>query len=282
MKSLHVWNQDCKLQVWEAERKGETILFLHPQGGCSSIWKDMLPHFSENYHLVCMDLRGQGESDRAATGYDIETQCADILAVLDSLQIEKAHLIGNSLGGDFATFFAAKHPERMLTLINLDSAMIDYLGANGECDETREEVLEYYRNRERPGFDSREQFAAQARETWWDEWHPYYEKWFEHVSIYPLDDGQITYRIPNEINVQIMETVCDLRYEDAYQQMKCPVLFLPATNEQKLEEKLTLIERVREYFPCKVAMIPDSKHLMPIDQPDAVSQEILTFLKEKS
>lgn len=279
MKSVYVWNQECRLQVWESERKGQTILFLHPQGGCSSIWRDMLPHFSEDYHLVCMDLRGQGDSDRAASGYDIDTQCADILAVLEALHIEKAHLVGNSLGGDFATFFAAKHPERMLSLIHLDSGMIDYIGENGEHDLSREEVLTNARNRERTGYDTKEQFASHAKETW-TKWDPYYEKWFEHVSIYPMENGQITYRIPNDINVQIMETVCDLHYEEAYQQITCPVLFLPAADEPKLDVKLSLIDRVRDNFTSKVVIIPHSKHLMPIDQPLLASKEILTFLKE--
>lgn len=264
--------------MWEGERKGETILFLHPQGGTSSFWDEMLPYFSDEYHLVCMDLRGQGESERASTGYDIETQCRDILAVLDHLEIENAHLIGNSLGGDFATFFAAKVPDRTRSLCNLDSGMIDFIGPNGEREGTKEEILEQYRTRKVPAFERREQFLAYAKENWVP-WAPSYEKWFSHVSIYPLDNGLITYQIPKQINLQIMETVCDLHYEEAYRQIRCPVLFLPAEDEPKLDVKLALVERFKETLSCKVVVIPKSKHLMPIDQPEQVSREILAFLR---
>ncbi|TQK62437.1 alpha/beta hydrolase family protein [Brevibacillus sp. AG162] len=102
MKSLTVYQQETRLHVLEGERNGETILFLHPQGGTSSIWNDMLPYFSEDFHIICMDLRGHGQSEHAATGYDIGTQCEDIRAVLDHTGVERAHLIGNSLGGDRA------------------------------------------------------------------------------------------------------------------------------------------------------------------------------------
>lgn len=278
LKSVTVHNGMTRLQVWEGERNGETILFLHPQGSISTIWGKMLPYFSEQYHSVCMDLRGQGDSEKAASGYDIETQCRDILAVLDHLQVERAHLVGNSLGGDFATFFAATYPERTLSLINLDSAMIDYIGPNGESAETREEVLERFRKREIMAFDNREQMMEYAR-TYFTPWDSYWEGLMNHVGIYTVDNGRIAYQIPTHINLQIMETVCDLHYEqDAYPYVQCPILFLPAEAEKKLQEKLDLIERVSKHPKNKTVIIPGSRHLLPIDQPDQVSKEIIAFL----
>ncbi|MFS0558930.1 alpha/beta fold hydrolase [Brevibacillus sp. 179-C9.3 HS] len=278
MKQVTAYHQGTRLCGLEGERNGETILFLHPQGGTSSIWKDMLPYFSEDFHIICMDLRGHGQSEHAATGYDIGTQCEDIRAFLDHVGVQKAHVIGNSLGGDFATFFAAIYPDRVRSLINLDSGMIDFVGPNGEREGTKEEILEQYRKRIVPSFEHREEFAPYARQHW-HPWDPYYEKWFLHVTIYPLPDGLITYQIPTAINLQIMETVCDLHYEDAYAQIKCPVLFLPAESEPKLDVKLSLIQKVTSHPQSKTVVIPKSKHLMPIDQPIETSMEIVAFLK---
>ncbi|MBW5470195.1 alpha/beta fold hydrolase [Brevibacillus formosus] len=278
MKSLTVYQQGTRLHVLEGARNGETILFLHPQGGTSSIWNDMLPYFSEDFHIICMDLRGHGQSEHAATGYDIGTQCEDIRAVLDLTGVERAHLIGNSLGGDFATFFAATYPDRVRSLINLDSGMIDFVGPNGEREGSKADILEQYRKRAVPAFQHRKEFAPYARQHWYP-WDPYYEKWFQHVTIYPLSVGLITYQIPTAINLQIMETVCDLHYEDAYAQMRCPVLFLPAETEPKLDVKLSLIQKVTRHPQSKTVVIPNSKHLMPIDTPLATSMEILAFLK---
>jgi 2-succinyl-6-hydroxy-2,4-cyclohexadiene-1-carboxylate synthase len=281
MKSVTVYHQQTRLQVWEGERNGEAILFLHPQGGTSAFWKKILPYFSDDFHIICMDLRGHGNSDRAASGYDIDTQCLDFLAVLDHLQVEKAHLVGCSLGGDYATFFAAKYPERTLSLSNVDSGMIDYVGPNGERELTKEEVLEEYRQRKILEFQNYEQIVAFCKDKWIP-WDSYFEEWMQQVSIYQLDNGNITFQIPTHINVQIMETVCDLHYEEAYNKIQCPVLFLPAEDEPKLESKMALIERVKGSFPSKAVVIPQSKHFMPLNQPKQVSTEILTFLREFS
>lgn len=278
MKPMTIDQQGTKLHAWEGERNGPTILFLHPQGGSSSIWNDMLPYFSEDFHIICLDLRGHGQSELAATGYDIGTQCEDIRAVLDHAGVKKAHLVGNSLGGDFATFFAAAYPERVLSLVQLDSGMIDFIGPHGEREGSKAEILEQYRKRPVPSFREREEFVAYARQHW-QPWDPYYENWFEHVTIYPLPDGSITYQIPTAINLQIMETVCDLHYEDAYAHIKCPVLFLPAEAEPKLDVKLALIQQATTHPKSKTVIIPNAKHLLPIDVPIETSLEIVAFLK---
>ncbi|WP_429776645.1 alpha/beta fold hydrolase [Brevibacillus agri] len=97
MKPMTVDQQGTRLHAWEGQRNGPAILFLHLQGASSSIWNDMLPYFSEDFRTICLDLRGHGQSEQAATGYDIGTQCEDIQAVLDHAGVEKAHLAASRL-----------------------------------------------------------------------------------------------------------------------------------------------------------------------------------------
>ncbi|MGK5507185.1 hypothetical protein [Brevibacillus formosus] len=61
--------------------------------------------------------------------------------------------------------------------------------------------------------------------------------------------------------------------------MRCPVLFLPAETEPKLDVKLSLIQKVTRHPQSKTVVIPSSKQLIPIDTPIATSMEILAFLK---
>ncbi|GAB1531755.1 MULTISPECIES: alpha/beta fold hydrolase [Brevibacillus] len=61
--------------------------------------------------------------------------------------------------------------------------------------------------------------------------------------------------------------------------MRCPVLFLPAETESKLDVKLSLIQMVTRHPQSKTVVIPSSKHLIPIDTPIATSMEMLAFLK---
>jgi pimeloyl-ACP methyl ester carboxylesterase len=271
-----------KISVYEGTKKsGEVILFLHPQGSTAEIWQSALDFFNENYHVVLMDLRGHGRSGKPALGYDIHSQCVDILSVMDHLKIKRAHLVGNSLGGDIATAFAALYPDRVLSLTNIDSGMINYVGENGERDITKEQVIEEFKAREIKGFLSRDELNRYVRKVFPSAiWDGYFEHWFKYVSIFELEDGRISYQIPISINTQIMEMVCDLNYLELYKTITCPILFLPAEQEDKLSIKLQYIKEASKYTYTKTTVIPGSKHLMVLDQGQETFIELAEFLIE--
>jgi 2-succinyl-6-hydroxy-2,4-cyclohexadiene-1-carboxylate synthase len=274
-----VENNRTRIQVYEnMNHTGETIIFLHPQGSSSKIWRNADSYFAD-FRVILMDLRGHGGSERAKSGYDIDTQCLDILAVLDCFGVEKAHFVGNSLGGDIATAFAASYPNKVLSLTNIDSGMIDYIGVDGERQLNKEEVLMEFGNREIKSFASIEAMLKHVESVFPAEiWHSYFEEWFKFVSIYQLEDGRISYQIPVQINVQIMAMVCDLKYKNLYSDIKCPILFLPAETEDYLETKLAYIAEASKFTQTRTKIIPGSKHLMILNQYEEIYHEILKFI----
>ena len=76
------------------------------------------------HRLIAMDLRGRGESDAPAAGYNVQTHAADGLALLDAAGIERAALIGWSLGGKVGLAMAALHPARVSHLVALDPPLV--------------------------------------------------------------------------------------------------------------------------------------------------------------
>jgi pimeloyl-ACP methyl ester carboxylesterase len=268
-----------KIQFYESVNQSrEAIVFLHPQGSSSKVWRNVDDHFSD-YHVILMDLRGQGHSDRPESGYDIETYCSDILAVLDASDAVKAHFVGNSLGGDIATAFAAMYPDKVVSLTNIDSGMIDYIGVDGERHISKEEVLEEFRNRVIKSFATKEEILQYVESIFPKEsWNSYFEEWFKFVSIYDIENGRVSYQIPVGINTQIMAMVCDLHYKDLYRQITCPILFLPAEKEDHLQTKLTYIEEASKYTQTRLKIIPKSRHLMVLDQLNEVYREIYDFV----
>jgi 2-succinyl-6-hydroxy-2,4-cyclohexadiene-1-carboxylate synthase len=287
MEEKHLFGKviDCNgtnIQIYEGgNNSGDAIVFLHPQGSSSKIWENAITFFEKEYFVVLMDLRGHGESERAVSGYDIHTQCKDILSVLESLQINKVHLVGNSLGGDIATAFASIYQDKVLSLTNIDSGMIDYIGIDGERNQTKEQILEEFRNREMKCFTTKEELLEHVQSIFPKSlWDSYFEEWFKFVSIYEIGQGLISYQIPVQINSQIMAMVCDLQYKELYRNITCPILFLPAEKEDHLQTKLTYIEVASQYTKTKTKIIPHSKHLMILDQLVEVCKEIQNFLTE--
>lgn len=277
-----ILNKGTQIKVYEGSNKrGEPILFLHPQGSSSKVWEPFYHYFNKEYYVILMDLRGHGNSEKASFGYDIQTQCKDILAVLNELKINKIHLVGNSLGGDIATAFASIYPEYVMTLINIDSGMINYIGVKGERNLSKAKVVEEFKNREIKGFESKQDMYQYVQRSFPSSlWDSYFEEWFKYVSIYKLGDGRISYQIPTHINTQIMEMICDLKYTELYTSITCPILFLPAEQEDHLTIKLENIEVASHNTFTKTRIIPNSKHLMILNQAKEICQEITLFLNE--
>jgi pimeloyl-ACP methyl ester carboxylesterase len=74
---------------------------------------------------ILYDLRGHGRSERPATGYRLADHVADLLALLDALELPAATLVGNSFGGLLALAFAAAHPARVRGLVLVDGHLGD-------------------------------------------------------------------------------------------------------------------------------------------------------------
>jgi pimeloyl-ACP methyl ester carboxylesterase len=107
------------------EGKGEAVVLIHGWMGDSSMWgRDRSGNTKLNttgasgFQLIALDCRGHGKSDKPhdPEKYGAE-MAADVLRLLDHLQIEKAHLVGYSSGAFIAGKVAATHPERVLSVV---------------------------------------------------------------------------------------------------------------------------------------------------------------------
>lgn len=91
---------------------------IHGLTGNLAIWHfTTVPVFRKQYRITTYDLRGHGKSDMPPRGYTTKDMAEDLLGLMDTLGIEKAHLLGHSLGADIALHFALLYPDRVKKLI---------------------------------------------------------------------------------------------------------------------------------------------------------------------
>jgi 3-oxoadipate enol-lactonase len=104
------------------------IVFLHGVGSDKSVWRPQLDHFAKTRRAVAFDYPGYGESEfsKDATRDDY---AAAVLAAMDALGIERAHICGLSLGGVVAIALHAAAPDRSASLIIADSFAVHPEGA---------------------------------------------------------------------------------------------------------------------------------------------------------
>jgi pimeloyl-ACP methyl ester carboxylesterase len=115
MKTTHVNGIEL---AYDVQGQGEPVLFIH-----GAIWADFLRPLAEQpafsgFQRIRYHRRGYGESGGPAGDFDM--QAADIVALLDHLEVDRAHLIGHSEGAMIALVLAATHPDRVRSLALLE------------------------------------------------------------------------------------------------------------------------------------------------------------------
>jgi 3-oxoadipate enol-lactonase len=103
--------------AYEVRGTGEPVLMIHGLGYDRFGWGPAPDLLAEELEVVLFDNRGVGESDAPVGPYSAPMLAADALAVLDSLGLERAHVVGTSLGGMVAQELVLAHPERVTKLV---------------------------------------------------------------------------------------------------------------------------------------------------------------------
>ncbi|HZI21599.1 MAG TPA: alpha/beta fold hydrolase [Gemmatimonadales bacterium] len=102
---------------------GPAVMYLHGLGASMYAWrKNLAPIAAAGYRVVAFDNRGFGFSDKPASGYDNGSYVRLVVALLDSLHVPYAVLVGHSMGGAIAAQVALAHPERVRGLVLIGSA----------------------------------------------------------------------------------------------------------------------------------------------------------------
>lgn len=102
---------------YEVHGEGVPLLLIAGYGHHSLIWQNVVEELSKKYKVILFDNRGMGRSEIAAPPYTIEMMAQDTVALLDHLGIEKAHVIGHSMGGAITQQMAKEYPERLLSCV---------------------------------------------------------------------------------------------------------------------------------------------------------------------
>ena len=96
---------------------GFPVLFVSGLGGFGSFWKDQVPTFAMRFEVITFDHRGIGQSDESRIGYTIDRMAADVIKLMDRLEIGRSHIVGHSTGGAIAQILAIEHPNRLASVV---------------------------------------------------------------------------------------------------------------------------------------------------------------------
>jgi pimeloyl-ACP methyl ester carboxylesterase len=166
-KSGFVTSNGVRLHYLDWGGQGEAVVFLPGLGASAHAFDTLAPKLVDSFRVLALTPRAHGESATPDTTYTVADAAEDIRSLIDSLGIERTHLVGHSISGSAITRFAALHPRRVGKLVYLD-ATFDYGGSDeAEMDE---KVL----GRPWPdsGMSSMAEYREWARRYFYGTWSP--------------------------------------------------------------------------------------------------------------
>ena len=104
---------------YEIHGKGYPIIFIHGYGAKKETWIAQIGALSEKFKVIILDLRGTGKSDRPNMLYTMDLFVDDVKALMDFLNIKKAHMAGRSMGGMIAQHLVLKYPKSVSLIYNI-------------------------------------------------------------------------------------------------------------------------------------------------------------------
>ncbi|MCX4410208.1 MULTISPECIES: alpha/beta fold hydrolase [unclassified Streptomyces] len=233
---------------------GRPIVALHGHLSEGASFAPLAQVLGADWRLIAPDQRGHGESDRAAD-YSREGYLADIEALLDHLGLDHVVLLGHSLGAINAYQFAARHPERVTALVNVEGAAS--LGLEGP------NPFAFLLNQPYQA-PSREALLAGLGPA-----APYFAGRLRENA-----DG--TWRLP--FHPQDMYRSEDLVHGDHWEDWTatdCPALLIHGTKGIIPAEQ---IRAMVEHRPGTAPVELDADHLIPTTAPDAFAAAVKAFL----
>jgi len=152
-------------------RPPETILLLHGNAESGAAWYGWVPSLARRFRVVRPDMRGFGDSTPTPPDFPwtLDVIIGDFVRLMDTLGIERFHLVGAKIGGTIARAFAARRPERVLTLTVVGTPPPMREGAAERAPELAEEFerhgVEHWARRTMAGRLG-DRFPAEGVEWW--------------------------------------------------------------------------------------------------------------------
>jgi len=252
-----------------------TIVFIHGFGGSPFSWRENAPFFAaQGYRVVSLDMKGFGLSYKDFTSDYSHTSQAELLAgVLAALEVDKAYLVGHSMGTSVMLHFAHLYPESVLGLISVAGAvdldgvpvLPSYLLRFPPLKRAGEVFLTHYVTRERVSqlLDSasyQDIVTAEVVDGYYSRLIA--DRWAESLLAMTRDMSRNT----------ITFTLEDLAF---------PTLILWGENDSWVER--TSIDRWRDEIPsAEFHVIPETGHLLMEENPELFNDMVLAFLESHS
>jgi pimeloyl-ACP methyl ester carboxylesterase len=249
----------CELH-YEVVGSGSPVLLLHGLGSCAADWSPQLPALAARHTVVAVDLRGHGESDRPPGPYGIPMFASDVVHVLATLALGPVHVVGISLGGMIAFQLAVDAPSlvRTLVVVNSAPAVVPRTVDQWLALKSRVWALRLL------GLPRVAQKVAAINFP-----EPGQRRMRDALAARIAGNDPAAYR-------SAMNAIVGWTVANRIASIGCPALVVSGDHDYTpVSFKREYAARMRD---ARVAVVANSRHVTPLDQPEAFNRLLLDFL----
>ncbi len=252
---------------YEEQGKGEPVLLIQGLGYPSGMWFLQIPYLSRYFRTITFDNRGVGRSDKPDEEYSVGLMASDAVELLHALCIEKAHVIGVSMGGYIAQEMALQHPDEVRRLVLLATTC----GGPEYLELTKDLWNETAAFRNLPADEMIRKGMALAAAPGFAQKHP---ELIERGVQVRLENLQPLYAFNRQAAAAF-----HFNSKDRTHLIHHPTLILAGAEDRVMPLQLTqvLAERIPK---ASLTVFPNTGHLLFLERNQEINQAILEFLKE--
>lgn len=254
---------------------GHPLLMLAGLGCTAHVFAELAPHLSDRFRVLALTRRGHGLTDQVRSGHALADAAEDARRLLDALGIERAHLVGHSMGGGEVSALAAGHPGRVGGIVYLDGA---YDWADSPTQEWPEEAASP------DTFASYEDYASFVRSLLPDDiWGPALDAMLR-TSVDTHADGSVVDKHSGSAFAPFVQALRTFRHP--YSAITAPALAIFALGDQWQGAEAAWRIACRDRFAAETAdahvIELRGSHYLFIDRRDAVLTAMREFLTQPS
>ncbi len=243
------------------------VLISGANGDHQSVWPhSVVDVLAMHFQVIQFDHRGVGQSDQPDVPYSIEMMADDVAGLMQALQVQKAHLIGYSMGGQIAAKFAEKYPDKINKMI----ACVSYANINTHTRLFGEILLELHE------LNLAESVIEKIGLPWIFS-NQFLEKNFSSlVKSHEEPQPKSLIGFKRHFAAQ-----CAFKYEaECFRNIKAPTLFI--AGDEDLICPAADVKKFADLIPdSQMIIFSEAGHLLSLEYPDKFAQVIRDFLVEK-
>jgi pimeloyl-ACP methyl ester carboxylesterase len=259
--------------------QGPTLILLHPSLGYGRIWEWMVDALGDQFHIYAPDQRGHGRTDKADGDYSAQEYAEDLGLFMQELGIDRAALVGHSLGGRVAQVFAGRYPQRVSALgLVAGPHLSNFFSTRDSARKIIEGMYDTINYPEE--FGSKEELFAflRSRNPWTHDPEAALDHRIEHNYVH-LDDGRL---VPRYDNVRIAQGLGHLTYNlrPHAARVECPVLILRASSGDALTREQA--DEIADSWRDAQVVDVEGHYALQLENPQGVAKAITIFLSDRA